>query len=211
MLQRDVLEIILTTDILPSQYLWFESFAIVYTGIYHFNLGLSGLPFLGFIVALVPTLLGYFAYQKYSVIPEFKRTGTLIPESRLKVAIFGSFFIPFALLTFGWTARASVHWIVSIIFASTYLFGIFYIFQGAIVYLPLSYQSYAASVLAGNALLRGITGAVFPLFAHAFFDKLGVGGGSSLLAGLSIIMIPPLFALYKYGAKLRAMSKYATS
>jgi len=116
-----------------------------------------------------------------------------------------------------------------IIGASLYLPGIFLIFQGAIVYvsdrksvglpslislpvqLPLSYGEFAASVLAGNALLRGITGAVFPLFGHALFQSLGIGGGSSLLAGLSIIMIPPLILLYKNGAKLRSMSKYATS
>jgi DHA1 family multidrug resistance protein-like MFS transporter len=49
------------------------------------------------------------------------------------------------------------------------------------------------------------------LFGHALFQSLGIGGGSSLLAGLSIIMIPPLILLYKNGAKLRSMSKYATS
>ena len=47
-------------------YLWFEAFPIVFIGIYHFNLGLSGLPFLGFIVTDILTVslvivLYYFA------------------------------------------------------------------------------------------------------------------------------------------------------
>ncbi len=32
-------------------YLWFEAFPLVFTDIYHFNLGVSGLPFLGFVVS----------------------------------------------------------------------------------------------------------------------------------------------------------------
>jgi DHA1 family multidrug resistance protein-like MFS transporter len=32
-------------------YLWFEAFPLVFTDIYHFNEGLSGLPFLGFLVS----------------------------------------------------------------------------------------------------------------------------------------------------------------
>lgn len=192
-------------------YLWFEAFPIVFGDIYHFGLGASGLPFLGFIVALIPTLGGYIAYQRYVVIPDFKKTGILVPESRLKVAIFGSFIVPIALLIFGWTSRASVHWMGPIIGASLYLPGIYLIFQGAIVYLPMSYQQYAASILAGNALLRGAVGAGFPLFGHALFETLTVGGGSSLLAGLAALMIPPLIMLYKYGARIRARSKYATA
>lgn len=44
-------------------YLWFESFPLVFGGIYGFGLGAQGLPFIGFIVALFPTLIVYFAYQ----------------------------------------------------------------------------------------------------------------------------------------------------
>lgn len=98
-----------------------------------------------------------------------------------------------------------------VIGASLYLPGIYLIFQGAIVYLPMSYQKHAASILAGNALLRGAVGAAFPLFGRSLFETLTIGGGSSLLAGLSALMIPPLFLLYKHGAKLRQRSKFATN
>lgn len=47
------------------------------------------------------------------------------------------------------------------------------------------------------------------LFGHAFYTHLGVGGACSLLAGLSALMIIPLFGLFKYGHKLRERSKWA--
>ena len=50
----------------------------------------------------------------------------------------------------------------------------------------------------------------FPLFGRAFFHKLGLGGGSSLLAGLSILMIPLYYvssSLQTCGCSLTLMSR----
>ena len=93
----------------------------MFTDLHGFGLGASGLPFVGFIVALLPTLALYFAYQKYSVIPAFKRDGTIVPESRLKVALVGSLFIPAALFIFGWTSREDISFWGPIVGASLYL------------------------------------------------------------------------------------------
>lgn len=57
-------------------------------------------------------------------------------------------------------------------------------------YIPDAYPEYAASVLAGNDLFRSAFGAGFPLFASQMYNKLGVGGASSLLGGLSVLFIP---------------------
>ncbi|KAH8927002.1 MFS general substrate transporter [Atractiella rhizophila] len=190
-------------------YLWFEAFPIVFGEIYGFNLGLQGLPFIGIAVGCFLAFAGYAAFQYYHVEPKFRRTGVLVPEERLQVALVASLFIPVSLLLFGWLSRPSVHWMGPIIAASLYIPGIFLLFQSCIVYLPMSYPLYAASLLAGNDLFRSSGGAAFPLFGHALFKTLGVGGGSSLLAGLSAIMIPILFFFYKKGAEIRKWSKYA--
>jgi DHA1 family multidrug resistance protein-like MFS transporter len=42
-------------------YLWFEAFPLVFNDIYHFNEGVSGLPFLGFIVSGVLTVSSFLA------------------------------------------------------------------------------------------------------------------------------------------------------
>jgi DHA1 family multidrug resistance protein-like MFS transporter len=192
-------------------YLWFEAFPLVFNGIYHMSEGVGSLPFIGIIVGAVLSY-GVYAVYLYSYLnPKWERQGSLEPEERLGLAVVAGFSIPISLLIFGWTSRASVHWIVPTIGAGLYIPGIFLLFQSGLVYLPLSYQRYAASVLAGNDFFRSTIAAAFPLFGRAFFKSLGMGGGNSLLAGVTLAMIPALYLLMKKGAQLRALSKYATS
>ena len=47
------------------------------------------------------------------------------------------------------------------------------------------------------------------LFSRPLFVNLGVSGGVSLLGGLTIVCAFLLFLLYKFGAKLRAKSRFA--
>ena len=75
--------------------------------------------------------------------------------------------------------------------------GAFLLFNSILNYLPDAYPEYAASVLAGNDLLRSSFGAGFPLFASAMYKDLGVAWASSTLAFISIAFIPIPFVLYK--------------
>ena len=43
---------------------------------------------------------------------------------------------------------------------------------------------------------RSSMASVFPLFGSAFFRNLGLGPGSSLLAGISILMMPIYFVSF---------------
>ena len=96
-------------------YLWFESFPIVFIGIYHFREQLLGLAFLGMLGGVLVTLPPFF-YYIYTVQEKmFDENGQIKPEKRMPIAIVGSFFVPVSLFWFGWTARASIHWIVPII------------------------------------------------------------------------------------------------
>lgn len=161
-------------------------------------------------VGAVIAYLGYAAIFYFVLEPKMMREGPPAPEAYLHLALATSLFIPTSLFIFGWTSRESVHWIVPIIGAATYMPGIYILFQCALVYLPVSYPKYAASILAGNDFFRSTFASAFPLFGRPFFRRLGLGGGSSFLAGLAILMIPALYALIKHGAALRARSKYAT-
>lgn len=96
-------------------YLWFESFPIVFQGIYHWREQLVGLAFLGMLGGIFVTLPPFF-YYLYTVQEKmFDENGQIKPEKRMPIAIVGSLFVPASLLWFGWTARASIHWIVPII------------------------------------------------------------------------------------------------
>ncbi|KIK66813.1 hypothetical protein GYMLUDRAFT_913154 [Collybiopsis luxurians FD-317 M1] len=194
-------------------YLWFESFPLVFADIYHFNLGLSGLPFLGFLVSGAITYTAYALYLMYYFEPRShhaKAEGKeLPPEARLEIGLITSLSIPISLFIFGWASRESVHWIVPIIGAALYLPGLYLNVQSIMMYTTSAYPRYAASVLAGNALCRSTMACVFPLFGRAFFVNLGLGPGSSLLAGISLGLMVVFGALWKWGHVLRHRSKYA--
>lgn len=189
-------------------YLFFESFPLVFGNIYGFSIGQQGLAFLGYLVTAFFTYIGYVAYLRYRIRP-LSESGRMVPEDRLEIGMWASTLIPISTLIYGWTARESVHWIVPVIGASLYLPGVYLIFQSIMTYIGTSYATFAASALAGNTLLRSVIASVFPLFGHAFYENLGLGPGSSLLAGISVILIVPLFLIKKYGKTLRAKSKYS--
>jgi len=192
-------------------YLWFEAFPLVFVEVHGFKQGVSGLPFLGIVVGGLVAAIVYVLYIYYYLNPKWVRQGYLTPEERLVLAVISGPTIPISLLIFGWTAKRSIPWIAPVIGAGLYIPGLFLLFQSAVIYLPLSYPQYAASVLAGNAFVRSVLAAAFPVFGRAFYNRLGIGGGCSLLAGITIIMIPFSYALVKKGAYLRSRSKYATA
>lgn len=144
-------------------YLWFESFPMVFIGIYHFKGGVSGLPFLGIVVGAFVSYIFYIMYIILYLGPKFVRLKFNVPpEEYLRLSCIAGVFIPISLFMFGWSARPSVHWIVPIIGAGLYMPGIYLLFQSAIVYLPISYPKYAASIFAGNDLFRSSIAAAFP-------------------------------------------------
>jgi MFS transporter, DHA1 family, multidrug resistance protein len=89
-----------------------------------------------------------------------------------------------------------MHWIMPIIGTSFFSVGAFLLFNSVLNYLGDAYPDYAASVLAGNDLMRSSFGAGFPLFAPAMYHKLGVDWASSTLGFLAIAFIPIPFVLY---------------
>ena len=83
-------------------------------------------------------------------------------------------------------------------------------FQCIQTYLVDSYTRYAASAIAAATVLRSLAGFGFPLFAPAMFNALDYGWGNSLLGFIAIgLGVPAPFLLWKFGAALRAKSKFA--
>jgi DHA1 family multidrug resistance protein-like MFS transporter len=192
-------------------YTFFEVFPIVFPPMYGFNLGEVGLAFTACLVGASLALLLYFTYLHWYMIPDNIRNGLREPEHRLVPAVFGAFLLPTGLFIFGWTARSSVYWIIPLIGVVIFVIGTFLILQSIFVYVPLSYPKYAASLFAGNDLVRSSMAAGSILYARPLFSNLGVGKGVSVLAGLSTLGIFGIVAIYLTGAKLRARSKFAQS
>ena len=154
----------LTAVLLGVQYLLFGAFAYAYTKVYNFSLSEVGLTFLGIGVGAV---LGGMSLPIWQVIRNRQlkaNEGRSEPEFRLPQVALGAPLLPISLFWFGWTCRASIHWIVSIVATVLYGFGGLLIFNGVWSFLVEAYPLYAASALGANAFTRLAFAGSFPLF-----------------------------------------------
>ncbi|PGH02024.1 hypothetical protein AJ80_08918 [Polytolypa hystricis UAMH7299] len=190
-------------------FVWFESFPLVFGGFYHFNLGQQGLAFIGILTGALLAVPPFVWYVQKVQIKKFDENGRIKPEDRLPPAVVGTVLIPICLLWFGWSARPSMHWIMPIIGSSFFSAAMLLLFNGILSYLPDAYPEDVASVMAGNALFRFTSGAVFPLFAPAMYHRLGVAWASTLLGLVGAAFIPVCYGFYKYGDRIRKASKFA--
>ncbi|KAF8800562.1 MFS general substrate transporter [Phlegmacium glaucopus] len=166
-------------------YLMFTTFPEIFATTYHFSAGVGGLAYIGFLTA---TLFGArISDQIYKHLAD-KNGGIATPEMRIPALFFGSIFVPIGLLWYGWSAAAKVHWIMPIIDSGIFGFGM------PTTSLPI--QLY---------LVDSFTYAARAMSAVAMFNVLGLGGGSSILAALAVILgIPFPVWLYYKGEAMRA-------
>ncbi|KAK9427775.1 major facilitator superfamily domain-containing protein [Lipomyces doorenjongii] len=198
-------------------YLFFGAFGVVFVGAHQFQLWQVGLTFLGIFVGMIVAIgLDPIFSRNYENLVRQREAqggepGGSEPEFRLPPAIVGSVLVPVGLFFFGWTSYKSVHWIVPIIGSGIFGLGEVLLFSGIFTFLVDAYPTYAASALAANSLVRSCFGASFPLFGNQMYEKLGYQWASSLLAFLSILMMPFPYIFYKYGKRIRANSRHAKS
>ncbi|KAE8410610.1 major facilitator superfamily domain-containing protein [Aspergillus pseudocaelatus] len=189
-------------------YSFFEVFPLVYQDIYGFSTGEESIFFIAIAVGALLAALFYNIYIRRVYTPKVESGGFAKPEDVLKPAMLTAFGTPIALFLFGWAARASVHWIVPTLGIVIYPASISIVVQCIFLYLPACHPKYAASVFAATDFTRSAFACAAVLFSRPMFLSLGVGGGCSLLAGLTILCIFGIFGLYNFGEKLRQRSKF---
>lgn len=199
---------------------FFEAFPIIFRGEYLMATGVSGLTFIGVGVGLCLAVLLFIVVDKLYFFPlnpdgtrgKRDEEGKLIwdaPETRLLIVEIGAFLLPISLFWLAWTSRKSIHWIVPVLSAVPFGFGLLWVFFGIVLYYSMSFPpAYVASALAANNLIRYITAGAFPLFTVQMYDRLGIDWATSLFAFIALAMVPIPFAFHKYGEKLRLKSKY---
>jgi len=191
-------------------YLMLTAYPIVFARYHHIAGGNSALPLIGLIIGQIIGGIIVFLYEPYYIRTLKANRGIPIPENRLPPAMLGSIFFPIGLFWFSWTGNyPNIHWIVPTASGVFIGAGIFLIFLQCLNYIIDAYLMFAASAIAANAFLRSIFGAVFPLFATYMFNSLHVNWAGTLLALVSVVLLPCPFIFYKYGKLLRKKSKYA--
>jgi len=197
-----------TSLVLGIIYLFFSAVPFTFRTIYNFNLQSTGLAFiplgLGMIIATC-TQPFWAARVRDAAI---KNGGKAPPEVRLEIGMAGALLVPIGLLWFALSSYAKINFIMPL--AGTLIFGIgaAFVFSSVFGFLISTYAKNAASAMAGNTLIRCAWGAGFPLFSNAMYVNLGPVGATGLLAGLTALMIPIPFVIYRIGPRLRETSKF---
>jgi hypothetical protein len=192
-------------------YMLFGAFPIVYRQGRGWNEGISGLPFVAVAVGIFLAIAYVILYDNKQYMKKVVASGVgyTTPEARLPMCIVGGIALPIGLFWFAWTNSPSLPWAASVVAAIPFGFGMVLIFLSIMNYLIDSYTIFAASVLAGNGIIRSIFGAAFPLFTKQMYDGIGIHWASSVPAFLAVACIPLPFLFYKYGAAIRKKCKYA--
>lgn len=194
--------------VLGILYLCFVAYPIVFTEIRGWTIAMSGLAFVGIgvgsmsIIVLEPLIRRMIKSHKAD--PE---TGDPPPEAMMSIVCIAACLTPIGELWFAWTCvPKSIHWAAPIAAGIPFGAGNTAVFIYASNYLVHSYGIYAASAMAGNAVIRSFLGGTLPLAGPPMYAKLGANWAGTLLGLLELLIIPIPFMFYRYGAKIRMKS-----
>ncbi|KZP29647.1 MFS general substrate transporter [Athelia psychrophila] len=190
-------------------YLTFQAFPIIFEQHHGFSTGETGMSFLGIGLGMIIAVATEPFWNILFAHEEKKYNGHPPPETRLYMGQVGGILVPIGLVWLAFTTYARVPWIVPIIASVPFGMGILFVFTSTFTYQVTAYRPIAASAMASNSALRFTFAAAFPLFAGSMYDKLGTVGATGLLAGITAIMAPLPFILYRIGPKLRQSSRFA--
>ncbi|KAI4717454.1 MFS general substrate transporter [Aureobasidium sp. EXF-10727] len=188
-------------------YLSFVAYPIVFQHQRGWSPGLGGLAFCGIGIGNLLTIVLEPACRR--LINSHKKdpeTGDIPPEAMVSVICVAAVSLAAGELWFAWTCTPNVHWIVPILAGIPFGAGNAGVFIYSNNYLVHSYSVYAASALAGNAVLRSIMGAVLPLAGPAMYATLGSNWAGCLLGLVEMACVPIPVVFYLYGKKIRAKS-----
>ncbi|KAJ7881363.1 MFS polyamine transporter [Mycena olivaceomarginata] len=179
----------------------FQAFPIIF---------INGLIFIGVgIGSTSGAALNIYLQRHYPVLIKQWR-GFPPPEERLIGGMVGGVAFVVGIFWLGWTGEyTSVPWYVPALSAIVLGMSVCMIFISFLSYLVETYLMYSASAFAANTFIRSLVAAAFPLFTVQFFTNLGVNWAATVLGAVGLVLLPSPFLFYKYGARIRANSKFA--
>ena len=170
---------------------------------------------LGF--ALSALFIGYWA-AGLSYVPivrkdnlKRKASKTLSPETRLWGLLYIAPLLSIGLFGSAFTVTGPpLPWIAPLIFAILIGWANMAIYFATIDYMVAAYGGkYSASATGGNGFSRDVLAGICSFYTGPMYHKLGNQNATWLLFGLSVLVIIPVFWIYRSGPKIRAKSKYA--
>lgn len=189
MFWTEVILVVLTiylTFVYGTLYLSYQMFPISF-GRRGWTPAQSNLPFIAIGLGII-TAWGLFSLFTLSWHKSKRANHGAQPEHRLPPMIFGSLTLPVSLLWFGWSEN--VHWI-SQVFACYFIgMSLQLIFMAGVVYVVDVYGPNSNCAMSIQVVFRSLAAASFPLWSPPMYRSLEVPWSSTLLAGVSVILLP---------------------
>ncbi|PSN74998.1 MFS general substrate transporter [Corynespora cassiicola Philippines] len=191
-------------------YIYFQSYPIIFMGIYGFNAGEEGLTFLPIGVGAVISAGIYLTWDRILLNAQKANKPWAHDEEmrRLPLACIAGPFFVISSFWLGWTSRADLHWIVPCLAGVLFGMGYLCLFMALLNYLVDAYEVFAASAMAAASLTRSSFGAVLPFAAKPMYRALGVPWATSLLGFFSVALCVIPFVFVRWGASLREKSRF---
>ncbi|KAG5984864.1 hypothetical protein E4U55_002791 [Claviceps digitariae] len=190
-------------------YLCFVAYPVVFSQHRGWSPSMSGLSFIGIGIGSVASILAEPLFRRIIYAqPKDPDTGKPYPEAQASIMAMGAVATAVGQLGFSWTCLPrSIHWAVPIAFGIPFGCGNTISFVYGSNYLAGAYGIYAASALAGNAVIRSIFGGTLPLAGPKMYALLTPQWAGTLLGLLEVAMIPIPFVFWRYGGRIRARSR----
>lgn len=129
--------------------------------------------------------------------------GTVIPEQRLPIQLFGIIVSMAGILCYGWMIQHHIHVASVMIFSFLAGFGMTWVFVINTTYLTECSPGLPASLVAIAAFFRNAGAAISSVIIEPLIDKMGVGWCFTGLALIDLFGIAMVVVLIKYGPKWR--------
>ncbi|KAK1451368.1 major facilitator superfamily transporter [Colletotrichum paranaense] len=189
-------------------YLCFVAYPIVFSQYRGWGPGVSGLAFVGIGIGTILAIISEPIFRRIiNAHPKDPITGRVPPEATARVMTIGAILTPIGQLVFSWTCLpATIHWAIPIAFGIPFGAGNTISFIYGSNYLAGAYGIYAASALAGNAVMRSMFGGTLPLAGTSMYKAMSPQWAGTLCGLLELALIPIPIIFWRYGEKIRAKS-----
>ncbi|POS80785.1 major facilitator superfamily transporter [Diaporthe helianthi] len=189
-------------------YLCFVAYPIVFQQQRGWGPGQTGLSFIGIgigtLIAIFLEPLWRKIINSHAKDPE---TGRVAPEASASIMCIGAVLTPLGQLVFSWTCLpTTIHYAIPIAFGIPFGCGNTLCFIYGSNYLAGAYGYFAASALAGNAVMRSIFGATLPLAGASMYEAMTPRYAGMFLGLLEVALIPIPWIFYRRGDRIRARS-----
>ncbi|KXH47513.1 major facilitator superfamily transporter [Colletotrichum simmondsii] len=198
-------------------YLIISSFPKLWEHYYGMHKGQASLNYISIAVgALIGVLISAptmdMIYQRLKQRRGIEKNEKGVPEFRIPLMVPPSLLTPCGIILFAWTAQNKMHFMLPNVGIAITIGSSMVSYQCISAYIADCYALHTASASAACCFMRSMFAFAFPLFVPALFRNLGYGLGGSLLAIIAVVIgVPAPLLLWRYGAKLRTLSKFGVA